>query len=104
MSWTDIVKEAKNIIRDTFGNKIIYEPISGPPVHIQGIFKTVPTQINDGEGLSVISNQHVLYIILSDLFNRPIQGDVVTIKGNTYQVTHMEEDMDGGANLYLHKL
>lgn len=100
---------------DTFGQVCTYSPIAAMPFAITAIFDSAYlelTPMGRGPGLdsemmsyglpgAISTEMPVLGVQLSQFPQPPLQGDVVTIGTDTFQVKEVRADSKGGAKLLL---
>jgi hypothetical protein len=98
MSFRDIEEIILNGTQSAIGRDITYEPASGDPVTIKGIYDKVYIESED-----VMSLRHTVRINLSDLDAAPAKGDTVTIATIGYTVTEHRDDGYGGSLLILNR-
>ena len=102
MAWTDRVRRVLGSCLGSFGEDVTYTPSGGAPDVISGIYNSVHEAI-DEQGVVVSTVHPNLGIRLSDLAAEPGPEDTVVIRGNTFEVTSVAEDGEGGATLLLEK-
>jgi hypothetical protein len=103
MSWPILAKQMLSVGIGTFGQSVIYTPLAGSPVTIQGVFDVPHSEIQLGHISPVSSVSPKLGIRLDDLSLKPKKGDTVTVGSVVYRVIDSEEDGQGGSTLKLQK-
>src|SRR3990167_3713782 len=95
-----ILKKCTNV----FGEDVSYFPSSGGVVTVRGIFDN-QYELVDPETEQVISSQQpVLGVNLNSLNFEMKTEDQIQIRNLRYKVTEVQEDGQGGATLFLHKI
>lgn len=84
-------------------NKVKYRPKSGGTFTIRGIFDESWEEIDLDTQVSLSSTQPNVGIILRELAEKPIIGDLLTVRFIDFKVVDVVEDGQGGATLFLNK-
>lgn len=103
MSFGDLTAQVHAQIQSTFGETIVYEPLSGGSFSIEGVFNDRYTGVDPATEQLVTSVQPTLGVKLSDLAAPPAKGDFVTIRNVKYRIREIQEDGEGWINLFLFK-
>lgn len=102
MAFSDLTDRALGAIKDAFGSSVTYTPTSGSPVTIDGVFNRRYYELVEGD-VPVSTDQPNLLVRIADLAADPVEGDEVTVSGQTYRVYRVEKDGEGAALLLLHE-
>lgn len=94
---------ANKAIERALGEAVTYTPLAGSPVSIKGIFNAMTAEIDAGTGFRVMTPRPTLEIRLAALAAAPKQGDQVAVRSQTYKITSVTKDGEGGAVLALAK-
>ena len=89
-----------------FGEDVQYLPRSTNSKHpIRAIFDEVFESVDADTETVISSNQPILGVKLSDFpKNKVFKGDCFLIRTIRYVVTDSQEDGQGGASIFLHKV
>src|SRR5689334_19327848 len=103
MSFREAVGEMDAALVDAFGMLTAYTPQGGSPVEVSGIFERAYVPVDAGLA-GVQSEGPAIFYRLQDLPVDPAT-DVpsISVDGNTYRVTEVHKDGDGGVRLILHR-
>lgn len=103
MAFSDMTDRVLKTVTKTLGKSIEYQPASGSPVTLNGVFSEQFTQEDPGTGLIVSTQQPNVLIRRGDLSADPERDDQVEISGTTYNITDAQEDGEGGILLLLNE-
>lgn len=101
IDWDDLAHAA---VAEAFAEEVLYQPSSGAPFHISGVFDEAYAEVAESEGQPVSSVFPVLGVRLADFgAAQPDTGDRLTIvrTGATYVVNNVNPDGHGWATLPL---
>lgn len=106
-AWAGALAGIQVTCRDTFGVPVTYDPsfnvrpeLTGMSYQIVGILDG-KNQITQLGAMDVSTFVATLDIILADLDVPPLEGDTVTITGETYRINEIILDGLGSASLIL---
>lgn len=105
MGFSDLTSHVQGICSEIFGEPVTYEPVSGSPYQVLGIFNERATLVDTASG-AIRSEAPTLGIRLSDLSSAPAagpNGDKITIRSKSYIVVDRINDGEGGSILVLHE-
>ncbi len=106
MSFADLVESTDRLAQEHLGGvDVIYQPGTGGPVTVRGIFDENFVLVDAGEA-GVEQVTPVVHLRLEDLPSDPATDDpTLAIAGKVYRVRHRQVDgaPGGGIRLYLHR-
>ena len=111
MTWHEDLADALEVVRDTFGEPVLYwfdEDL--PPLEIEGVFDQPSLRDDmDYPGMeayetNVSGSAPRLFVKLEDLNQKPSQGDELQVRQTRYQVIDTDFDGHGGADLILRRI
>lgn len=102
-TWQDMTDNVMIHCRDTFTTDLVYKPVVGAQVSIQGIFDEAYTAVIIQDGVPIETRRPKLGIRNKDLILRPAKGDKCIINGSNYRVVEYEPDGEAGTALFLYK-
>ena len=85
-------------------DKVKYRPQSGGTFTIRGIFDESWQEIDVDTQVTLSSTQPNIGIKLNELAKKPLIGDLLTVRFIDFKVVDVNEDGQGGATLFLHKV
>ena len=88
--WNRLAAMTMNMNTRTFGEQMVYEYVGGDAVNIRIIPYTQHDEV--GLGVGVDSASHQFGIPICSLNRRPINGDLITQAGITYEVLAVLEE------------
>lgn len=106
MEWDDVV-DAKILspLQRRFGTAITYQPATGVPFPISGIYDKAFFGVDPTTGESVVTNQPTVGVQMSQFSGHanPLQGDQLTIlrTGEVWVIREVHPDGHGAARLML---
>lgn len=104
MNWDAHTERVLDLCMDTFrATAVVYVTQEGAEISIRGIFDNAFVSVDPNTQAAVQSVGPVLGIKLSDLPRAPRVGDFVIVNNKRFSIDHVEKDVHGGANLFLHK-
>lgn len=102
--FSDLESIVHDTIKDTFGEAVVYEPLSGGSYSLTGVFNDKHIAIDPNTEQTVSSNINSLGVKLADMQDPPKKGDFVTIRDVKYKVRDTQEDGEGWVNLFLYEV
>jgi hypothetical protein len=92
-------------VMDVFGEPVTYQPRSGAPFEVSGVFNEAYRELAAlGDAIPMSGAQPMLSVRLAEFMEiEPRQGDQLTVQrtGETYWVREVRADGHGGACLLL---
>lgn len=104
MIFKDQVNGLLSVATSVFGESVEYWPLEGGRYVITAIFDREYEAIDPDTQVVVSSSAPRIGINLNELNIKPDKGDKVLIQGEIFTVYDSQEDGQGGATLFLHKL
>lgn len=106
MAFADLVEASDRLTHEHLGGvDVVYQPGSGDPVTVRGIFDANFVLVEGGEaGVEQITP--AVFLRLEDLPSDPSADDpTIAIAGRSYSVRHRQVDgsQGGGIRLYLRR-
>lgn len=83
---------------------VIYRPLAGGACGVRGIFDAVHRSVEVHDGVTYSTVAPVLGVKVSDFQTIPVQHDRFEIENVSYEVTDIQPDGQGGAELTLRKV
>jgi len=88
----------------TFGEQVEYRPTRGGRYSMQAVFDDEYRSVDPDSQTVVSTNLPRIGVNLADLPWPPDKGDLIYIRGETFKLYDSQEDGQGGATLFMHKL
>lgn len=101
MDFKSLTDQALGVCVGALGEPVSYTPQGGSVVTVQGIFSNPFYEIVSPGGVPVLTRKPTLGIQLSSLPVEPKIGDAVTVRSVNYTVSDVNDDGQGGADLFL---
>lgn len=103
-SFRDLYGGVLDIAIPCLGETVVYRPRRGGVHTISAVFDEKAINIDPDTEEFVSSNDPKIGIKLSDLPHIPIEGDRVDIGQRQFEVKDVQEDGQGGAEVYLFRI
>jgi len=87
-----------------FGESAQYQPLKGGSYTLCGVFDRNFEQVDPDTQIVIASNVPMFGVNLNEMFEKPQQGDLLSIDEEVFRVTDSQEDGQGGATLILQKV
>ena len=105
MGFSELIEQTDRAAQDHLGGVIVsYQPLSGEPVDVPGIFDENYTLMRpDNSGVEQVAP--ALFVRLEDLPEHPENDEpIITIAGQPYRVRERQTDgVGGGVRFLLHR-
>jgi len=104
MSFKAKYENALSVLTAGLGEQVEYRPSSGGRYNLNAVFDTEYTALDPDTEQVISTNLPRIGVKLKDLASEPLKGDKVYIEGREFEIYDSQEDGQGGATLFLHKV
>lgn len=99
--WEALKQRASAVVHSTFGEPIRYQTREGQLLNICAAFTMTDAQVSMGGEVAIDTRRPSCSIQRNQLPRRPRQGDLITRRSVTYEVTTVHETLDASYELLL---
>ena len=96
VDWALIAGQVQGAVLEHLGRDVVYTPQSGQPVTIRAVYRG-PHEAVSFDPMQISTTLPELFVRLADLPPGSRKGDNVALDTDTYRVTDIEPDGEGGA-------
>lgn len=101
MNFAGLLESVDRRVLSSYGETVAYQPGTGSPVTVTGVFDAAYKRDDVGEA-GVSTSEPAVFLRLADLPSDPrADSPIVTIRTVAYAVREVEPDGEGGIRLFL---